>query len=96
MKLEPFEDVIIVKPYYNKEKITKSGIIIPSTVKNEKIERGEIIAVGKGRYNDKGIFVKPNVNVGQDIFYYLSSAFEMRYQGEIYHFIDESIAVAVI
>ncbi|MFA5618426.1 MAG: co-chaperone GroES [Syntrophorhabdaceae bacterium] len=96
MGLEPLEDVIIVEPYYNKEKTTINGIIIPSTAENNKIERGRVVAVGEGRHDDRGFFVKPTVKVGQDIFYYLSSAFEMKYEGKTYHFIDESVSVAII
>ena len=36
-----------------------------------------------------------SVEVGQTIYYYISSAIELKEDGKKYHFIDETVAVAV-
>ena len=53
-KLLPIGDRVVVKPFTETEKKTKSGLIIPDTVSKERPEQGEIIAVGEGRMNDDG------------------------------------------
>ena len=58
MKVRPLSDRILVRRVAEKEK-TKGGIIIPDTAK-EKPAEGEVIAVGNGKANDKGV-VRPLV-----------------------------------
>jgi len=52
MNLKPLGDRIIVKAA-EAETQTASGIILADTAK-EKPTRGEVLAVGEGKYNDKG------------------------------------------
>ena len=52
MKVRPLNDRILVKRL-EEEETTKGGIIIPDSAK-EKPAEGEVIAVGKGKLNDKG------------------------------------------
>ncbi|MFA5954158.1 MAG: co-chaperone GroES, partial [Patescibacteria group bacterium] len=48
MNLKPLGDHVIVKPAKEAE-MTKSGIIIPDTAKEEKPEQGEVLAIGPGK-----------------------------------------------
>ena len=50
--LTPLGDRVVVKPS-QRDEVTKSGIVLPDTAK-EKPQRGEVVAVGKGRYDDDG------------------------------------------
>ena len=52
MKLKPLGDRLIVRAI-EEEETTASGIVRPDTAK-EKPQRGEVIAVGDGRYDDDG------------------------------------------
>ena len=52
MGIRPLQDRVIVKRLEEEQK-TKGGIIIPDTAK-EKSQRGEIIAVGKGKLLEDG------------------------------------------
>ena len=52
MKIRPLQDRLIVKRVAEENK-TKGGIIIPDTAK-EKPAEGEVIAVGNGKFDDKG------------------------------------------
>lgn len=95
MNIKPVDDVILVKPDYNKEKHRKSGVVVPATAENNKVETGTIVAVGPGKLNSKGERVPVDVEVGQKIIYYISSAFEILEDGERYHFVDDTVALAV-
>jgi chaperonin GroES len=61
MKVRPLNDRILVKRL-EEEETTKGGIIIPDSAK-EKPAEGEVIAVGKGKLNDKGDRVEMDVKV---------------------------------
>ncbi len=50
MKLKPLGDRLIVK-VVEEEETTASGIVLPDTAK-EKPQRGEVLAVGEGRFDD--------------------------------------------
>ncbi len=52
MRLRPLQDRIIVKRLEEETK-TAGGILIPDTAK-EKPQRGEIVAVGKGKETEDG------------------------------------------
>ena len=52
MKLKPLGDRLIVRAI-EEEETTASGIVLPDTAK-EKPQRGEVIAVGDGRFDDEG------------------------------------------
>ena len=62
MKVRPLNDRILVKRL-EEEQMTKGGIIIPDSAK-EKPAEGEVMAVGKGKMNDKGDRIKLDVKVG--------------------------------
>ena len=50
------------------EEMTSSGIFLPDTAK-EKPQRGTIIAVGKGRLNEKGERVEMDVKQGDSVLF---------------------------
>ena len=52
MKLKPLGDRLIVRAI-EEEETTASGIVLPDTAK-EKPQKGKVIAVGDGRYDDDG------------------------------------------
>jgi chaperonin GroES len=66
-KLHPLADRLVVKPI-QKEEMTKSGIIIPDTVK-EKPQEGEVIAVGPGKMTDEGKRIPMDLKVGDKVIY---------------------------
>ncbi len=52
MKLKPLGDRLIVKPI-EEEETTASGIVLPDTAK-EKPQKGRVVAVGDGRWDEDG------------------------------------------
>ena len=66
-QLRPLGDRVVVEPTPHDE-MTKSGILIPDTVK-EKPQRGTILAVGPGRILDDGKREQIDVKKGDKVLY---------------------------
>lgn len=66
MKLKPLGDNVVVKQA-DAEQTTKSGFIIPDTAQ-EKPQKGTVIAVGEGRF-EEGARVPVDVKVGDVVIY---------------------------
>ena len=66
-KLRPLGDRVVVKPSA-REEMTKSGIVLPDTVK-ERPQEGKILAVGPGRTLDDGTREPIEVSVGDKILF---------------------------
>jgi len=68
--LKPLGDRVVVRPSgLGGEKKLASGIIIPETVNKEKLFEGEVITVGAGRVNDKGVRIPLEVAPGDKVFF---------------------------
>ncbi len=94
MQLRPLGDRVIVKPIKEKE-VTASGIILPDTADKARPERGEVIAIGPGRYDD-GKLVPLSVKVGDKIMFKKYSPDEIEEGGEELLVLSESDIMAVI
>jgi chaperonin GroES len=93
MKIKPLYDRVVVKPLAEESK-TKSGIIIPDTAK-EKSHRGEIIAIGEGRYDD-GELVPMTVKIGDKVLYKEYGGDDFKLDGEEVVVLKEEDIIAVI
>ncbi|HEY5815344.1 MAG TPA: co-chaperone GroES [Solirubrobacterales bacterium] len=68
MKLKPLGDRLIVKPI-EEEETTASGIVLPDTAK-EKPQKGKVVAVGDGKWDEDGEKRIPlDVAEGDEILY---------------------------
>lgn len=97
MKIKPLHDRVVVKPLAEESK-TKSGIIIPDTAK-EKSHRGEIIAIGDGKYADckaDGKLVPMTVKIGDKVLYKEYSGDEFKLDGTEVIVLKEEDIIAVI
>lgn len=65
MKVKPLGDRVLIKRMEPKEQV-KGGIIIPDTAKEKPLE-GTVVAVGEGRYDDKGKLIPMTVKEGQKV-----------------------------
>lgn len=96
LALAPLSDRIVVKPSEKEgEKKLASGIIIPETVDKEKPMKGEVVAVGQGKYED-GKRVPMQVKVGDVILFSKYGYDEVKVDGEEYYILPESGVLAVI
>ena len=66
-QLRPLGDRVVIQPS-PREEMTKSGILIPDTVK-EKPQEGSVVAVGPGRILDDGKREPSDVMKGNKVLY---------------------------
>jgi chaperonin GroES len=92
--LKPLEDRIVVQPL-EAEQVTASGLVIPDTAK-EKPQEGKVLAVGPGRFDDKGSRVPVDVSVGDVVLYSKYGGTEVKYSGEEYLVLSARDVLAVI
>ena len=92
--LKPLEDRIVVEPL-EAEQVTASGLVIPDTAK-EKPQEGKVLAVGPGRFDDKGSRVPVDVKVGDVVLYSKYGGTEVKYSGEEYLVLSARDVLAVI
>ena len=94
MKVRPLNDRILVKRL-EEEETTKGGIIIPDSAK-EKPAEGEVIAVGKGKRNDKGERVKMDVKVGDRVLFSKYGGTDVKLDGVDHLIMREDDILAVV
>ncbi len=94
MKINPLADRVLVKPLDATE-TKKGGIIIPDTAK-EKPQEGEVVAIGKGRLNEKGERIALEVQAGDKILFRKYSGTEITVDQEKYLILQENEILATI
>ena len=94
MKLRPLQDRILVQRVEEEEK-TKGGIIIPDTAK-EKPAEGKIVSVGKGKLDENGKRIAPEVKKGDRILFGKYSGTEVKIEGEDYLIMREEDVLGII
>jgi chaperonin GroES len=94
MNLRPLGDRVVLKPV-EKEEMTKSGIVIPDTVK-EKPQEGIVEAIGTGRILDNGTRVPVELEVGDKVLYARYSGSEFKVDEIEYLIIPERDVLAVV
>jgi chaperonin GroES len=94
MNLRPLGDRVVLKPV-DKEEMTKSGIVIPDTVK-EKPQEGIVEAVGTGRILDNGTRVPMEIEVGDKVLYAKYSGSEFKLDEIEYLIIQERDVLAIV
>src|SRR3954447_5307636 len=95
MKLKPLGDRLNVRAI-EEEETTASGIVLPDTAK-EKPQKGKVIAVGDGRYDDEGEKRIPlDVSEGDEVLYSKYGGTEIKVDGEDLLVLRESDVLAKV
>ena len=95
MKLKPLGDRVIVKAI-EEEETTASGIVLPDTAK-EKPQRGKVLAVGDGRWDDDGEKRIPlDVAEGDEVLYSKYGGTEIVVEGDDLLVLRESDVLAKV
>lgn len=95
MKFKPLSDHLFIEPIKEDRK-TKSGIILPDTAEKEKPMQGRVIAVGPGKYNEKGERIPVNVRKGDIVLFRKYGPDEIKIDGKEYLVGREDDILAVI
>ena len=94
MTIKPLMDRIVIKVIEDTEQ-TSGGIFIPDSAK-EKPQKGEIVAVGEGKTNDKGEKEPMGVNVGDIVLYAKYAGTEVKIDGVEYKILSIKDALAIV
>ena len=94
MNLRPLHDRVIVKRLENETK-TASGIVLPDNAA-ELFDKGEVVAVGPGKKNDKGEVSAMNVKVGDRVLFGKYSGQTVKMNGEELLVMKEDDLFAVV
>jgi chaperonin GroES len=94
LSIQPLHDRVVVKPA-SREETSASGIIIPDSSSREKPERGTVVAVGGGKYED-GDLLPMTVKVGDTVLFSKYGYDEVKIDGQEYFILSESSILAII
>jgi chaperonin GroES len=95
MKLKPLGDRVIVQAI-EEEETTASGIVLPDTAK-EKPQRGKVLAVGEGKWDEDGEKRIPlDVDEGDEVLYSKYGGTEIEVEGEDLLVLRESDVLAKV
>lgn len=92
--LKPLGDRIVIKVVEDTEQ-TSGGIFIPDSAK-EKPQKGEVVAVGVGKMNEKGEREPMEVKVGDVVLYAKYAGTAIKMDGVEYKILSVKDALAVI
>ncbi len=92
--LKPLGERIVIKVIEDTEQ-TSGGIFIPESAK-EKPQKGEVVAVGLGKMNDKGEREPMDVNVGDVVLYAKYSGTDVKIDDVNYKILSIKDALAVL
>jgi chaperonin GroES len=94
-KISPLADRVVIKALEEAETM-RGGLYIPDTAK-EKPQQGEVVAVGPGKFDEKGGNRIPlDVKIGDKVLYGKYSGTEVTVDGDQYLILRESDVLAVI
>jgi len=93
-QLRPLGDRVVIKPT-PREEMTKSGIVIPDTVK-EKPQEGSILAVGPGRILDDGRREQIDVKEGDKVLYAKYAGTEFKIDDEDLLIVSQKDILAIV
>jgi chaperonin GroES len=95
MKLRPLEDRIVVQGVDEMETHV-SGLIIPDTVNKEKPQKGKVMAVGPGKFDNNGKRIAMEVKVGDTILFTKYGPSEVKVDGKELLILNQSDVLAVL
>lgn len=94
MHMRPLRDRILVERIEEGEQRI-GGIIVPDTAK-EKPQQGRVVAVGKGRVNDKGEVFPLDVKSGETVLFGKYAGSEIKVDGKEYLILREDEVLGVL
>src|ERR671914_1664131 len=94
MNVRPLRDRLLVERIEEQEQRI-GGIIIPDTAK-EKPQQGRVVAVGKGRVNDKGEVFPLDVKEGDTVLFGKYAGSEIKIEGKEYLIIREAEVLGIV
>jgi chaperonin GroES len=92
--ITPLFDNVLIKPLKAETK-TAGGIYLPETAK-EKPQIGEIMAVGKGAFDEDGKLMPMIVKVGQKVMFTKWGGSEVKVENEEWKLVKQTDILAIV
>jgi len=93
-KLRPLGDRVVIKPSA-REEMTKSGIVLPDTVK-EKPQEGTILSAGPGKILEDGTRETMDVKAGDKVLYAKYAGTEFKVDGDELLIVSQKDILAIV
>ena len=94
LKLKPLGSRVVIKAL-EREEMTKSGIVLPDTVK-DKPQEGKVLAIGPGGLDKNGNKVTMTVKEGDRVLFQKYSGTEFKLDDEEYIVLSQDDILALI
>ncbi len=94
MSIRPLHDRVLVRRM-EEERTTSGGIVIPDSAA-EKPNRGEVLAVGSGKANDKGDVRPLDVKEGDTVLFGQYAGQKIKHEGEDLLIMSEDDILAIL
>jgi chaperonin GroES len=88
-------DHLLIEPI-KEDEVTKGGIVIPETAREERAIKGKVIAVGPGKLNEKGGRTPLTIKEGQTVIFKKYAPDEIKIEDKEYYFVREDDVLAII
>ena len=95
MTIKPLSDHILIEPLKEEQK-TKTGILLPETVEQERSEQGTVVAVGPGKKGKDGKLIPLEVKAGDLILFSKYGPNEVKVDGKDYLIAEEKDILAIL
>jgi len=92
--IKPLGDRIVIKVIEDNEQ-TQGGIFIPDSAK-EKPQKGEVVAIGLGKVNEKGEREPMDVKVGDVVLYAKYSGTDVKLGDELFKILSVKDALGIL
>lgn len=95
MNIKPLSDHVLLEPL-KEEQRTKTGILLPETVEQEKSEQGTVIAVGPGKKGKDGTIISLEIKAGDIVLFTKYGPNEVKVDGKDYLIAEEKDILAIL
>ena len=92
--IRPLGDRVLIRPI-QWEETTKSGIVLPDTAR-EKPQKGEVIAVGPGRFDEDGDRIPMDVKQGDRVLFAKYAGTELKIDEDEFLILSEKDILAIV
>ena len=95
MIIKPLSDHVVLEPLKEEQK-TKTGILLPETVDQEKSEQGTGVAVGPGKKGKDGKIIPLEIKAGDIVLFTKYGPNEVKVDGKDYLIAEEKDILAIL
>ena len=96
MNIKPLSDHVLIEPLREEQQKTKTGILLPETVEQERSEQGTVVAVGPGKKGKDGKITPLDVKAGDLVLFTKYGPNEVKVDGKDYLIAEEKDILAII